>query len=130
MATQVFLGNPSDNIVNWIKKNKSVTATIENSYRCGYNDKTIIVKLSNDLTSYNIDYDNTAIVKSGQYQTMARYTDDSIAHYENPSQITIIKDDQEEVYYEESHETIDNIQYVKCGLINYQQGSTYNFTYR
>jgi len=65
MATQVFLGNPSDNIVNWIKKNKSVTATIENNYRLFGDSDTIIVKLSNDLTSYNIDYDNTTIINSG-----------------------------------------------------------------
>ena len=127
MATQVFLGNPSDNIVNWIKKNKK--ATIENNYRLFGDGETIIVKLSNDLTSYNIDYDNTTFVNSGQYHTMARFTDNIEAENHAPFFIKIMKDNQEEVYYEESHETIDNIQYVKCGLINYQQGSTYNFTY-
>jgi len=61
---------------------------------------------------------------------MARFTDNIEAENRAPFFIKIMKDNQEEVYYEESHETIDNIEYTNLGLIDYQHGSTYNFTYR
>ena len=133
MATQIFLGNPSASVVEWIKNGgqQQSKSTIKNDYydaawapgfAGGFAG---VLMLKNNLTSYSINYDQSLTINSGQYETKMRYAGELTATSYAPAGVALNGEWVNQSTVEE-----DNIYYSDCGNINYQPNQTYIFSYR